>query len=51
MRETLPGMKALLAQPVARDDLAKVVVAAALGDVKPGPEHIIHIPEIIEQSK
>ena len=33
LRHSLPGMKAILAPPVSREDLGKVAVAAALGEI------------------
>lgn len=46
LRETLPGMKAILARPVSVEQLAKVGVAAALGDVYNRTDGIFHVEDI-----
>jgi hypothetical protein len=47
VRDNFPGMKALLAVPIPRDSLAKVGVAAAIGDL-PGKENGIFSIEDIQ---
>ncbi len=49
LRNIIPGMKAPLAQPINVNDLGKVAVKAALGEVTVGnPERVMNINEIIE---
>ncbi len=48
LRNYLPGMKAILAPPIARDTLAKVAVSAALGETsKTG---ILSIEDIVHEA-
>jgi hypothetical protein len=47
VRDNFPGMKALLAVPIPRDNLAKVGVAAAIGEL-PGKENGIFSIEDIQ---
>lgn len=45
-RDNLPGMKAILAPPVAVENLAKVGVAAAIGDISNRPGGVFTIDDI-----
>lgn len=51
-RDNLPGMKALLAPPIARDSLARVAVAAATGGVDAvGPERVLSVNDIAREDR
>lgn len=51
VRDNVPGMQALLAQPVSVEDLAKVGVASAVGDISNRVDGIFHIEDIHTVSK
>jgi hypothetical protein len=49
-RENLPGMKAILASPTNLQDLARVAVASAIGDVQVSPDRILTVRDILRES-
>ncbi len=50
LRESLPGMKALLSTPISRDDLGIIAVEAALGKIEiTNSDRIITTDQLIEE--
>lgn len=49
-REKIPGMQAILAQPVSVKALARVAVAAAIGEAQVGPDRILTTQLIHKES-
>lgn len=47
LRDNVPGMQAVLARPIARDDLARVAVAAATGAT---PAGVLSVDDIVREA-